>query len=205
VALVLSRTVVLQRPQSIAFDAIPDQPFGSGPLALTATATSALPVTFTASGACAVSGHSLTLSGTGPCTVVASQAGNGQFLAAEPVSRSFGIVHSWSGVLAPVNHGGSSVFKLGSTVPVKFRLIDGSAPITTLQAQIYVTKISDGVLGTEAEAVSTAAVDTGNIFRYSSGEYIFNLSTKSMGQGTWQIRIDLLDRVIRTETISLKK
>src|SRR5205814_1146556 len=42
------------------------------------------------------------------------------------------VAFSWSGVLQPVNADGSSVFKLGSTVPVKFRLTGSSAGITDL-------------------------------------------------------------------------
>ena len=53
-----------------------------------ASATSGLPVTYTSSGSCTDSGATYTItSGTGTCTVTASQAGNGAFLAATPVSE----------------------------------------------------------------------------------------------------------------------
>ena len=55
---------------------------------LTATSTSALKVTFTASGACSVSYSTLSYTGVGAgaCTVTAQQAGNNSYSAATPVS-----------------------------------------------------------------------------------------------------------------------
>jgi hypothetical protein len=42
-------------------------------------------------------------------------------------------VHNWSDLLPPLNLDGSSIFKLGDTAPVKFRLTAASAAITTLE------------------------------------------------------------------------
>ncbi len=54
-----------------------------------ATASSGLPVAVTAAGACSASGSTITMtSGTGTCTVTFSQAGNGNYLAATPVTRT---------------------------------------------------------------------------------------------------------------------
>ena len=113
---------------------------------------------------------------------------------------------SWSGVLQPVNADGSSVFKLGSTVPVKFRLAGDSAAISDLGARLYATKLSDGVVGTEVEATSTGAADSGNRFRYDaeSGQYVFNWGTKPLTAGTYQLRIDTGDGVLRTVLVSLR-
>jgi probable HAF family extracellular repeat protein len=100
---------------------------------------------------------------------------------------------SWSGVLQPVNTNGSSVFKLGSTIPVKFNLTAADAGKTNLVAKLYVSQ-KDSVDPTEInEATSTSAADSGNVFRTSGGQYIFNLSTKSLSKGTWYLRVDLGD------------
>lgn len=60
---------------------------------LTASASSGLPVTFTAQPAsvCTITGKMLTPLATGSCTVTASQAGNTEFAAAADVPRSFDI------------------------------------------------------------------------------------------------------------------
>jgi alpha-tubulin suppressor-like RCC1 family protein len=112
--------------------------------------------------------------------------------------------YSWSGVLQPINADGTSIFKLGSTVPVKFQLTGASAGITSAVATLTLAKISSSVEGTYVEAVSTSAATSGNLFRYDGGQYIFNLSTKGLSTGTWSLSINLGDRVPRTVNISLR-
>jgi len=104
----------------------------------------------------------------------------------------------------PINADGSSVFKKGSTIPIKFRLTGASAGITDLVARILVARISNGIAGTDVEPTSNAAPDGGNLFRYDGGQYIFNLSTKGMSTGTWSLRADLGDGVAHEVRISLK-
>jgi phage baseplate assembly protein gpV len=112
----------------------------------------------------------------------------------------------WSNVLAPLNSDGTSTYKIGSTIPVKFQLT-GTAAGITLPAKLYYAKISNNTPGSETEASSTSAADTGNAFRYDSTakQYIFNLSTKSFAEGTYQLRIDLGDGVSHTVNITSKK
>jgi cysteine-rich repeat protein len=128
---------------------------------------------------------------------------------ASPGFCGCGIPDTWSDLLQPINADGSSIFKLGSTVPVKFALTGDCAQAIkgSLVAKLYLAKLTDSVLGTEVEATSTSAADAGNTFRYDSkaGQYIFNLGSKSLLTGTWQLRIDLGDGVARTKQISFKK
>ncbi len=62
--------------QTISFDPIGNQVIGASPITLDATASSGLAVTYTASGACSVTGDQLSLDSTGACAVVAHQAGD---------------------------------------------------------------------------------------------------------------------------------
>jgi hypothetical protein len=80
--------------------------------------------------------------------------------------------------------------------------------MANLRAKIYVAKVTDAVVGSDVEPVSTSAADSGNTFRYdaSAGQYIFNLATKSLSAGAWQISVDLLDGSPRRSVLlSLKK
>jgi hypothetical protein len=108
----------------------------------------------------------------------------------------------------PPNAGGvsASVFKSGSTVPVKFALTDESAGITTLAATLSYARISSGIVGSDIETTSTAAATTGNLFRYdaAAGQYIFNWSTKGLKPGTYRLFINLGDGVPHTVDIGLK-
>ena len=82
---------VVAAAQSISFGAPGTQTAGTS-LSLVASATSGLAVSFSSatSAVCTVSGSTLTLSvAGGTCSITASQAGNGAFAAASPVSQSF--------------------------------------------------------------------------------------------------------------------
>ena len=116
------------------------------------------------------------------------------------------VTAAWSNVLQPINVDGSSVFKLGSTVPVKFQLSGASAGISNLVARLYIQRIGPGAAGADIEAISTSNATTGNLFRYdaTSGQYIFNLGTKTLSTGTYKLRIDLGDGALRTVIITLK-
>jgi alpha-tubulin suppressor-like RCC1 family protein len=108
--------------------------------------------------------------------------------------------------LQPINPDGSSIFKLGSTVPTKFSFQGESAGIANLAAKLSLAKVSSGIAGSYVEAVSTVAADSGSTFRYDAAgaQYVFNLSTKGMTAGTWSLRADLGDAVNHTVNVSLK-
>ena len=113
----------------------------------------------------------------------------------------------FGGILQPINADGSSIFKFGSTIPVKFQLTDYNGNfVTTAVATIRVAQISGGIVGTDTEAISTnTPATTGNLFRLADSQYIFNLATKPLLAGTWQIQITLDDGTLQTVMISLKK
>lgn len=79
--------------QTITFAALPDKKTTDAAFTLSATSSSALPVTFAvASGPASISGSTLTLNGTpGVVSVVASQAGDATYAAATAVTRTFNV------------------------------------------------------------------------------------------------------------------
>lgn len=84
---------VTKKPQTITFGAAPTLVVG-GMGTLSAQASSMLAVTYAANGmqsACSVSGSTVTGLSAGQCSVVANQAGNGTFAAAEQVIQTFTI------------------------------------------------------------------------------------------------------------------
>jgi S-layer homology domain len=80
--------------QSIAFSALPNVPAGAAPFTLTASSTSGLDVSFTSktTGICTVSGSTVTILASGGCSITASQAGNGTYGPAIPVTQSFTVL-----------------------------------------------------------------------------------------------------------------
>ncbi len=98
---VRSFTVAPQLSQTITFDALPDRLITAPPFAITATASSNLPVAFNANGVCAVNGITVTLSGViGTCTITATQTGNPTYAPASPVARTFSVAPQLSQTIA---------------------------------------------------------------------------------------------------------
>jgi hypothetical protein len=123
------------------------------------------------------------------------------------VTKTVTVKYDFIGFLPPINNDGTSIFKLKSTVPVKFQLRDAQGNyVSTAVASITVAKLSDSVWGDDIEPVSTSAATVGNLFRYdaTSCQYIFNLSTKGLSTGTWRISAILGDGAFKTVTISLR-
>ncbi len=81
--------------QTITFGTLPNVAFGTPPIAITATASSGLTVSFTSStsSVCTVanasSGTTVKLVSGGTCTIQATQAGNTEYAAAPSVTQSF--------------------------------------------------------------------------------------------------------------------
>jgi hypothetical protein len=127
-------------------------------------------------------------------------------------ARTFSVTVAYgkSGILQPINVDGTSVFKLGSTIPVKFKLEGLSAGIIDATARITVAKQNSTLVSSwedDTAGATTSAATTGNLFRYdaSSDQYIFNLNTKSLSTGTFRITIDLADGSPIQVLIGLRK
>lgn len=84
---------VVKADQVISFTGPANQPFSSTPIALSATASSGLPVAFASMSpaVCTVAGASVTMLASGTCTVAANQAGDANYNPAPTVTRSFTI------------------------------------------------------------------------------------------------------------------
>src|SRR4029453_3640376 len=109
--------------QQIEFDALPDRGVGDPPFTVSATSSSGLPVSFTASGSCTVTGEQVTLTGGGLCTLTASQGGDGNYEPAPEVSQPFHVLFDFTGLLRPVlNPPVVNRVKAGRTVPIRFSL-----------------------------------------------------------------------------------
>jgi len=117
-------------------------------------------------------------------------------------------VLGFSGILPPIKPDGTKVFKLGSTIPVKFQLWDaGKNPITDAEASISLDKVIDNTPVEDPEdGGSTSAATEGNLFRYddTDNQYIFNLATKTLSRGTWEITITVNGTGSYSVWISLK-
>ncbi|MEG5147019.1 hypothetical protein QUB27_30240, partial [Microcoleus sp. AT8-B6] len=128
---------VAKAVQTISFAALANRVFGDAPFAISASASSALPVTFSIiSGPAAISGNTITLTGAGTVTIRAAQDGNANYEAAQPVTQSFTVAKASQVItFAPVSGKvfGEAPFALNASatsgLAVSFRVVSGPATI----------------------------------------------------------------------------
>lgn len=91
----ITQTIALREAllnQTITFGALSAKTYGDADFDLSASASSGLTVAFGATGACSMAdADTVHLTGSGSCTITASQTGNGTYSAATPVQQSFSI------------------------------------------------------------------------------------------------------------------
>ena len=128
-----------QATQTIAFAALANLTFGAAPFALSASASSGLPVTFSiVSGPASLGsdGRTVTLTAPGSVTLRATQEGDANFASATPVDRSFSVSQTPQTidfVAIPERVFGDAPFALNATassgLPVAFSIVSGPATL----------------------------------------------------------------------------
>jgi Bacterial Ig-like domain (group 1) len=157
---------------------------GSYPLAATGGG-SGNPVTFSidstsSSGACSVSGGTVSFTGVGLCVINANQAGNADYSAAPQIQQRFSIGYATSGFLAPVSNSPTvNTGRGGRTYLLKWQLKNANGQ--------YVSALS-AVQAITAKATSCSAFNSdptgatttgGNGLRYdsASNQYVYKWAT----------------------------
>ncbi len=97
----------------------------------------------------------------------------------------------FDGVQKPIKTDGTSLFKQGSVVPVKFKLTQVGITVKNEIVHLKIAKFTGSVLGPEVKAVSPGKANTDDLFKFNSGsgQYTFELSTKPMVKGKFALLI----------------
>lgn len=165
----------------------------------------------------------------GACTLVVtgpSGGGGGRYEAVATARDRAGNVRTvsavwyvefvFSGFLDPINDTGSSitsstsVFKAGSTVPVKFQLFDASGtPISVSPAPQWITPVRGPALGSaqvnEGSVKATATSGSSFVFDAKGGKYQYNWQTgRDMAGYYWLIGARLPDGSTHTVYVGIK-
>jgi hypothetical protein len=114
-------------------------------------------------------------------------------------TASLTVDYNTSGILQPVNwtqaHNDPSIFKWGSTVPVKVRFFncDGTNAGSGLSVRIEVRKTAGSTpgIGDLETITNTNSPDSGGLMRWSGDLYMYNLSTGSLSDKTATYEIKL--------------
>jgi hypothetical protein len=161
------RTVrVAPAVQTVAFAAPPPVAVSDGPVRLTATATSGLPVTFatTSPGTCAVDGASVTLLAAGGCALVARQDGDRRFAAAPDATATLTVLRDPVPVTVPaaapatagvLRNSAGDATATGAAITLHG---GGYKPGTAVQVVVYSTPQRLGTAFTGADGAFTLLV-----------------------------------------------
>jgi hypothetical protein len=129
--------------QTITFGALAGKTFGDADFAVSASASSGLPMSFSGSGSCTVSGAIVHITDAGSCTVTASQPGDSDYAAAPDASQSFAIAKAGQsitfGPLATMTYGDPDISvsaTASSGLPVSFA---ASGHCTVTAATVHLT------------------------------------------------------------------
>jgi len=101
--------------------------------------------------------------------------------ASAPAGTSFATKNIPSSFLQPINAAGTrSVFKLGSTIPVKITVSDcGGNSVSTLIPTVNLVMLDKSPDGSVNEMGVDAVATNGKSMRWDGTQYIYNLSTKN--------------------------
>jgi alpha-tubulin suppressor-like RCC1 family protein len=130
------------------------------------------------------------------------------------VAGTLSIVYRFDGFLQPINDTGHSqtcgspcpvsIFKAGSTVPVKFQLKDANGNvIQSASLPIWATPLQGGPTSAAIdEATYTDPATSGSSFRWDGSQYVYNWSTKGLKAG-YYYRITVILDDGTTESVSI--
>jgi hypothetical protein len=125
----INSLTIAKADQTITFNPLANKTTSDPPFTVSATASSGLAVSFSASGNCTVSGATVTITGAGSCTITASQSGNTNFNAAPNVPRTFNITS-----------GGGGTSPDGTLVPPASQIVDASGAVWTIGANAAILR-----------------------------------------------------------------
>jgi len=109
-------------------------------------------------------------------------------------------------VQPPISADGTTVFSANrGTIPVKFTAaLDGISTCDLSPATITLTRIAGAALGPINQTSYIMASDNGSNFRISGCQYVYNLSSGSLGSGTYLIQLWIADAPVGAATFGLQ-
>ena len=148
----------------------------------------------------------------GTATATATYPGDDNHVGDSAVAH-FVIAFGWGGYLQPINDTrsnpglGESRFRLGRTIPVKFRLVDASGAVV-IQATNPTFGHSGNLGSCDADTAAEPPLDVeptgGSDYTWNGSHYQFNWSTKGLTAGEYRVYATLADGTRRSVDVCLR-
>ena len=139
-----------ERLQTITFDLIEAKAIGDSDFVISARASSGLPISFTATGDCTVTGITVHLTKAGTCSITASQAGDSSYNIAQSVTQTFLI----EDVPMRTVHAVGTSGRRGTSVKLPFQVGEGNGDvavtITIQRNRTTIAHLARGFFGVDA-------------------------------------------------------
>ena len=169
-------------PQTIVFPPLANPlTFGVAPIALTAKASSGLPISYSVTGPASLSNFVLTIARTGSVIITANQPGNGEFAAAPSVSQTITVLKAKT-VTGLASSSLSAVAGLPITLTASITSAASVTPTGSVQFQDGQTILSTVPLNAQGSAAfTTSSLATGShtIAAAYQGDEDFSASTSA--------------------------
>jgi hypothetical protein len=130
------------------------------------------------------------------------------------VTGTFKVIYRFDGFLQPINDTAhqigvsTSVFKSGSTVPVKFQLRNANGTVLqAASAPIWLTPVKGSAMSAPVdESLYSATADSGGTYKYDATDrqYMYNWKTDKASGNYWRIGVTLDDGQTYYVTIGLR-
>ena len=193
--------------QTIAFTGAPSAEIVGNRFEVSASASSGLPVTIAASGACSILGTTATMNAPiGVCSLTADQAGNANFNAAPQATQTTAANYRFVGFFTPVeNPPAMNGATAGSAVPVKFSLT-GNQTLAILDGTPASAPIACDSAAPSHAVETVAAGSSGLSYDAVSDTYLYVWKTdKAWADTCRQLVLKLADGTLHRANFKLPK
>jgi uncharacterized repeat protein (TIGR03803 family) len=191
--------------QHLRFDSLPDRTFGDPPFTVSATASSRLPVSWSAMGVCSLSGDRVSTSGGGRCTLTASQPGDSSYLPAADATQEFNVLFAFAGFQSPVeNSPVPNRMKAGRAVPIRFGLGGDAGLDVIAQGYPVVQRVSCDTSAPLGEAERARSLGPTSLrYRPETDRYIYLWQTDKRWAGSCrEFTLKLTDGTVHSASFS---
>lgn len=206
----VNRTFTIHKAgQTITLAPIGNVTLGDPDFEIDATSTSGLTVSLSASGPCTLSSATAPSAvhgtGGGPCTITATQAGDANYNAAPPVSRTFSIFWPFTGFFQPVDNLPTlNTVNAGSAIPVKFSL-GGDRGLAIMAAGSPSSGQISCLSSAPQDDIEQTVTAGGSSLSYGNSQYVYVWKTEKGWAGTCrQLSVKLVDGSTHTANFKFK-